>query len=122
MGASLDMKCFRVELRERLSYIAYRATVTALQYVARPVMSGREAGEEREVERTVDCGFSGSLDRDSTCRLRDSKEDYLYRTILGFTKLFSDIYKRIRNALGKADKPVSNHGSPIRNPVSKPLT
>ncbi len=32
------------------------------------------------------------------------------------------IYKRIRNALGKDDKMVSNHGSPIRNPVSKPLT
>ncbi len=60
MGASLDVKCFRVELGERLSLIAYRATVTALQYVARPVMKGREAGEEREVERAVDCGFSGS--------------------------------------------------------------
>ena len=32
------------------------------------------------------------------------------------------IYKRIRNALGKADKTVSNHGSPIRNPISKTLT
>ena len=29
--------------------------VTASQFVARPVMKGREAGEEREVERTIDC-------------------------------------------------------------------
>jgi len=31
-----------------------------LQYVARPVMKRREAGEGREVEKTIDCGFSGS--------------------------------------------------------------
>jgi len=31
-----------------------------LQYVARPVMKRREADEGREVERQVDCGFSGS--------------------------------------------------------------
>src|SRR6266478_5696975 len=84
MGASLDVKCFRVELRERLSSIAYRATVTALQYVARPVMKRREAGEEGEVEKTVDCGFSAMWTGDSTCRLMDSKEGYLYRTVLVF--------------------------------------
>ncbi len=60
MGACLDGECFRVELRERLSQDAYRAMVTALQYVARPILKGREAGEGREVERAIDCRFSGS--------------------------------------------------------------
>ena len=32
------------------------------------------------------------------------------------------ISKRIRNVLGKDDKAVSNHDSPIRNPVCKVLT
>ncbi len=31
-------------------------------------------------------GFSASKTEDSTCHLRDSKEDYLYHTILGFHK------------------------------------
>ncbi len=47
-------------------------------------MIGREADGEREVERTIDCGFSGVKTGDSTCCPRDSKEDYIYRTILGF--------------------------------------
>ncbi len=33
--------------------------VTALQYIARPAMKRREADREGEVERQVDCGFSG---------------------------------------------------------------
>jgi len=47
-------------------------------------MKRREAGEEGEVEKTVDCGFSAMWTGDSTCRLRDSKEGYLYRTVLVF--------------------------------------
>ena len=47
-------------------------------------MKGREAGEVGEVERAVDCGFLVVKTGDSTCHLRDSKEGYLYRTILGF--------------------------------------
>ncbi len=39
-----------------------------------------------------------------------------------FTKLFLVIGKRIINALCKGDKPVSNHDSPIRNRIPKPLT
>ncbi len=34
-------------------------------------------------------GFLVAKTGDSTCHPRDSKEGYLYRTVLGFTKQFS---------------------------------
>ena len=46
-------------------------------------------------------GFLVAKTGDSTCHPRDSKEGYLYRTILGFTKPFSKISKRLETRLVK---------------------
>ena len=67
------------ELRERLSQNAYKELVAALQCVTRPNFR-QEVEREGEENKAKQIGFSAIQTGDSTCRLRDSKEGYLYRT------------------------------------------
>ncbi len=69
----------RDELRERLSQDAYKELVPTLQCVARPNFRWK-VEHERGKNEAVQIGFSASKTEDSTCRPRDSKEGYLYRT------------------------------------------
>ena len=61
-------------------------------------------------------GFLVVKTGDSTCRPRDSKEGYLYRTILGFTKQFSGISKQLETCFVKTIRQVGKQGEPIINP------
>ncbi len=67
------------KLRERLSQDAYKELVPTLQCVARPNFRWK-VEREREENKAEQIGFSAMQTGDSTCRLRDSKEDYLYCT------------------------------------------
>ncbi len=85
-------------------------------------MKGREAGEGREVEKMIDCGFSGSLRQETQLAVLGTARRAIY--IVQYLVLLSRflISKHIRDALGKDDKTVRNHDSPIRNPLRKTLT
>ena len=67
------------ELREHLSQSAYKELVPALQCVARPNFRWK-VERRREENKAEQIGFSAMQTGDSTCRLRDSKEGYLYCT------------------------------------------
>ncbi len=66
-------------------------------------------------------GFLVVKTGDSTCRPRDSKEGYLYRTGLGFTKLFSGISKRLETCFVKTIGRASKQDSLVHNPLCKTL-
>ena len=61
-------------------------------------------------------GFLVVKTGDSTCHPRDNKEDYLYRTILGFTKHFSGINKQLETCLVKMSNRQVSKTNPIGNP------
>ncbi len=61
-------------------------------------------------------GFQVVKIGDSTCHPRDSKEGYLYCTILGFTKQFSGVRKRLETRFVKMNKQANKQDSTIGDP------